>query len=120
MALEIDEPEILDGTRAWAKTQQLFRGQPDPLRVRRAVRCTWYDTMVDEHEGAFCVIQANSALEDLVGDFVRVVYKNKEIFLYCVGGTSDIPTPLAITRQAMLYTASLSAEFIDVTVQALR
>lgn len=120
MTLQRDEPEILDGSRSWAKTQELFNGHVDPTRQRHAVRCTWYDTTVDDNEGAFCVVQADSALEELVGEHVRVAYNDKEQFLYCVAGSADIPEPFAITRQAMLALAPLSHDYIEVTVQPLR
>lgn len=120
MTLEVDEPEILDGSRAWAKTQQLFEGRVDPTRKRHAVKCTWYDTTVNEHEGAFCMVQAGSDLEDLVGDLVRVAWRNTEIFVYCIGGSADLPYPLALSRRAMWHVADLAKDHIDVTVQALR
>lgn len=119
MTLEPDEPEILDGSRAWLETQDAFRGHVDPSRKRHSVRCTWYDTTVSEYEGAFCVVQQDSDLEELIGELVRVSQAGKEIFLYCVGATPDIPFPFAITRRAMLGFAPLSHDSIEVMAQAL-
>jgi hypothetical protein len=116
MTLPRDEPEILNGTRAWAEAQTYFQGIPDPTRTRYDVQCSWYGTSISEWEGSFCVIQAGSELEDLVGDIVQVFYRDRSCFLYCVGG-ADIPTPLALTRQAFLRIAALSNDEISVGVQ---
>lgn len=117
MTLRTDEPEIVDGSRAWVATQLLFKGQADPTRKRHTAHACWYDTTVDENEGAFCVIQAESELEELVGETVRVAYRNKVVYLFCVGGSSDLPVPLGLTRQAMMRLADLAKDHIDVTVQ---
>lgn len=116
--LETDEPEILDGTRAWSKTQQLFHGVIDPGRRRFATEATWYDTSLNEHVGAFCVVQAGGIMEELIGDFVRFSWRNKEQFLYCVGG-AEIPTEFAVSRLAWLHLTEMSIDRVQCGVQAL-
>lgn len=118
MALEIDEPEILDGSRAWPKTQLLFVAPVDPLSKRWETFCSWYDTSISEYEGAFCVIQSGSDMEALVGRHVQINYNEKDVYLYCVGG-AELPTPIAITRRAFMELDALSLDSIEVMVQAL-
>lgn len=120
MALEIDTPEILLGTRAHNESQRFFRGAPDPLRKRRRAVCDWYDTSVSAFEGDFCMITADSKFEDLVGELVVVKWHNKKQFLYCVGGFDfDEGVDIALARKPFMYFTYLSSGPIRVTIQAL-
>lgn len=118
MTLSVDEPEIQDGSRAWAKAQELFAGPPDSTRQRYDVDCSWYDTSVDDNLGAFCLIQAGHALEEVVGEVVQVKYRSRTIYVYCIGG-ADIDTPIALTRYAMLQLHDLAVDSIRVAVRPL-
>lgn len=108
------ETEILDGTRSWNDAQAIFAGVPDPARTRYRVDCGWYDTIVEEHDGSFCMIKDGSALEELVGDFVQVDYGVRSIWVYCIGGSLDLPADLALQRTAFIRLASLQLETITV------
>lgn len=112
------ELELLAGARAWPETQRLFLGAVDPTRPRHSVPCGWYGTQVDENEGAFCVVREGSPLEELVGDFVRVYWRGKVAFVYCVGG-SGLSTELALARTAFMALAPLNADPLRVTAQAV-
>jgi hypothetical protein len=114
--LPTDEPEILTATRSWDHSQAEFLGIPDPNRPAYGKLCAWYDTSVSEFEGACAMIQSGSALEDLVGDIVRVTYRDKEIFVYVIGGT-ELPTEIALTRMAWGRLENLSKDEIFVTVR---
>lgn len=116
MAL-LDEPEILEGTRAWDESQVAFTGAPDPAGHRYDVECTWYDVDIEDTEGAFCLIRIGSELEALVGEVVRVERQDRPaIFVYCLGG-EDLPVDLALTRQAFMRLDLLSKSIITVTAQ---
>lgn len=115
----LDEPEILDGMRAWNEAQAALNGTVAPERKRYDVDVGWYGTSVDEHEGAFCLIRSESNLEELVGDVVRIGYGTKEIFVYCIGGTADIDTDLAVARAAFMRLDVLSKDDVFCTAQAV-
>lgn len=114
--LPLDEPEILNGTRAWPETQAEFVGAPDPNRKRYAIESSWYDTTTNQHEGAFCMVQSGSEMEELIGDIVQVVYKNKQIYVYCVG-SADLSADFALARTAFFNIELLSSDDILVGVQ---
>lgn len=117
--LEIDEPLILDGSRAFPETQNAFSGPVDSTRARHLVACSWYDTSLSDYEGAFCLIQAGSELEELVGDIVSVKYRGKEIFVYCVGG-AELTTDFALFRRAFFALEDLAYDEINAVVQPVR
>jgi hypothetical protein len=116
--MELDEPEILDGMRGWIGSQRALAGVPDPTRARRVLDVGWYDTGLDDHEGAFCMARAGSALEELVGDVVQVQWRKRTGLLYCVGAAA-IPTDLALSRPAYLRFAALADETFRAVVQAV-
>lgn len=115
---ELDEPEILDGMRGLADAQAAFQGVPDPTSARYITDCGWYDTDVDEHEGFFCLVQADTDLEDLIGDVALIRTSAKSVLVYCVGATG-LPTQLALARTAFVQLAALSDETIPVQAQAV-
>lgn len=119
--LERDEIEILDGSRAWPEAQRIFRlmGSPDPrTRTTRMVETSWYDTSASDYEGAFCLIQSGSELEHLVGDLVRVMYRDREIIVYCVGG-AELDTDFALFRRAYFALTDLADPTIDCILQPI-
>lgn len=119
--LERDEIEILDGSRAWPEAQRIFHlmGSPDPrTRTARMVETSWYDTSASEYEGAFCMIQSGSELEHFVGDLIRVVYRDREIVVYCVGG-AELDTDFALFRRAYFALTDLADATIDCILQPI-
>lgn len=116
MPLPHDESEILDGARAWDESQVALQGAPDPNRTHFDVDASWYGVTESEWEGAFCLVQAGDDLEELIGDTVRVTYKQREIFVYCVGA-GDFPTRFALSRQAFFNLELLDKDEITVGVQ---
>ena len=113
----LDEPEILDGSRAWATTQELFAGVPDPLRAHFSVTCGWYEPPVGEFEGAFALIREGSPLEEFVGEVIQVDYESRSISVYVTGGSSDIDHDLALYRYAFLKLHPLSDPGITVNIR---
>jgi hypothetical protein len=118
MSLEL---EILHGTRAFPKTQELFEGTPISVFFSNPVQCTWYGSEVSPYRGAFCVVGEGEGLSDLVGEFVQLTYKQERtITLYCLAETPLIEVPLAISRRAWLEIERLSLDEIFVYTQILR
>lgn len=115
---ELDESEILDGMRGWTGSQRAFIGVADGAAPRRVLDVGWYDTGLDEHEGAFCLVRAGSALEDLVGEVVRFQRQRFVGHVYCVGGAA-LSTDVALSRPTFLRFAPLSDETFRGIVQAI-
>lgn len=119
--LERDEIEILNGSHAWNEAQTLFRTNvtPDPrTRMAQLVRTSWYDTSASEYEGAFCMVQSGGDLESLVGDLLRVSYREREVIVYCVGG-AELDTEFALFRRAYFALTDLAIEAIDCIIQPM-
>lgn len=117
MAPDLDEPEILDGMRGWTGAQRAFAGVVDPARPRYVLDVGWYDTGIDDNEGAFCMVRTGSPLEELVGDVVHVRRGTRSGLVYCVGAAS-IATDLALARPAFLRFGPLSDETFRAVAQA--
>lgn len=118
----VDEEEILDGSRAWAKTQELFSGYGDPTRFFFQVDCGWYEAPLGEgYEGAFAVVRTDSDLEQLVGEVVKVslggIYETA-VYVYVVG-SEDIDVDFACWRYARAQLADLSTDVVSVSVRPL-
>lgn len=117
---DLDEPLILDGLRGWLDSQAALRGVPDVTFRAAPTAAGWYDTSVDDHEGAFCLINNGSALEDLVGNVVQVDTDSDTIWVYCLGGAA-LDNDIALARTAFARLGMLSEDELDVVVRrALR
>lgn len=113
------EPEICDGQRAWAKTQELFAGSPVNTLASPAIECGWYSTAQSPYRGAFMMVQEGAGLDDYVGEFLRLTYKQRSISVYCVGTSALIDTPIAVTRRAFLALARLGLRELTVHPEIL-
>lgn len=115
--MDFDEPDILDGMRSWSGSQRAFESVGGPQSPVRVLDIGWYGTEVDEHEGAFCMVQADSVLEDLIGEVVDVRANGRRGLVYCVGASSGLPVEFSLSRPAFLRFDLLSAETVRATVQ---
>lgn len=113
---DLDEPRVLDALQGWIDAQVLLRGVPDVTTQPVQTTVGWYDTGVDDREGAFCLIDNGGALEDLVGDVVQVTVEDVTIWVYCLGGAA-LDQPIALARTAFSKVAMLSEESVDALVQ---
>lgn len=113
---DLDDSKVLVGMGGWEDAQTIFLGVGNPIQPYFLIECGWHDTSVDDNEGAFCMAQAGSALEDMVGSVVKVSYKNQAIFVYCVG-TAVLATPISLQRAAFLRLEQLSESVISVVAQ---
>lgn len=114
------EEEIQYGIRAFPKTQEIFTGEPATSFFANPQRATWYGTAVNPYYGAFCVVQEGEGLGDLVGEFLRITYKqDREISLYCVAETPDIEVPIGLQRRAWNQIERLSLDEILVYMQVI-
>jgi hypothetical protein len=109
------EPEVYNGRRGWPDTQTIT-GADDPLVRPKTLPITWYGTGVDENEGAFCMIAAGSDFEYLVGEYVRVTYGTRTAKVYCIGGSSELGSDIALARRAYLALAPLWDDEIQAVV----
>lgn len=115
------EPEIQDGTRGFGQTQILFDGAPISSFFTNPLRCGWYSTEISPYRGAFCLVKEGAGLENLVGEFLRFTYKGtRKINLYCLAETSNISTPISMTRRAWNEIERLSLGEIFVYTQVIR
>lgn len=116
--VDMTEPDILNGMRGLTGAQSAFAGVADPVKTRFITDCGWYGTDVDEHEGFFCLAQADSALEDLIGEVVQIRYGVRSVLVYCVGAT-ELPGELSLARTAYMQLAPLNVESIPVQAQGV-
>ena len=115
--MAVIEQEILDGRRAFPKTQQLFFG----VAVRRLpvrVAVGWYGTETHPEAGAFAVVREDGPYGDLVGEMLRLAVGTREVFVYCIGARG-VPTDIAVTRRAFLSLGRLSLESITAVVEVV-
>ena len=119
MSFTEDETEVMDGTRTWATTQELFRGVSPVGTPRYDLDVGWYDSNVEPNAGAFCLVQAGGQYEDLVGERVAVVYGDKTIYLYCLGST-NLDQDVALARAAFFRMADLAEDTIPVSLQVIQ
>ena len=104
---EAPESKLLDGARSWAASPAAFQTVPDPTRPARYVDAVWYDTVVDKHEGAFCLVRDGAGLDDLKGEIVQIEVGSRKALVYCVGASREIPTDVAVQRVAFFRLAPL-------------
>lgn len=114
----LNEPEVLQGTRAFYKTQELFAGTVDRSFQARQATVGWYDTLVDDNEGAFCLVNPFGEFADLVGDKLAFSYGRKTISVYCLG-SNDLAWPIALARTAYFHLAPLNLEEALMTIRKL-
>lgn len=114
------EEEILYAKRSFEKTQELFTGAPTTVFFSNPVACSWYGTEVDPTIGAFCVVKEGEGLGDLVGEFLRFLYKRRTITLYCLAETPLVSTPMAMTRFSWNHIERLSKDEIHVYTRIIR
>jgi hypothetical protein len=113
------EPEIFDGEKGFDDAQLAFAGTADPSRLIHAVACGWHHTSISQYEGAFCVVQTGSALEELVGDVVEVKHGTRTALVYCVGTSRALITPISLSRPAFIRIAQLYLSDVRVLAQAV-
>ena len=114
-----DAPEtpLLDGARAWAESQAAFQTVPNPTRTFYYEDAVWYDTIEDDNEGAFCLVRADSPLQELVGEVVWVRHGLRTALVYCVGTSAALPTNIALQRAAFFQLATLDRSTIALSVR---
>jgi hypothetical protein len=113
------ELEILDGERVFSKTQELFVGAPAETLYSAPVECGWYDEYTSPYRGAFMLVAEGGNYMNLVGEFVRVSYKQKSVNVYCVASEIELPTPIAIARRPYLSLSRLTVPSLEVYTQVL-
>lgn len=116
---EAVDTRLLDGARAWARSQALFAGVPDPTRPSFFVDAGWYDTVEDEHVGAFCLVRGGSQLEQFVDEVIWLKHGNDVAYLFCAGVSNRVEHDIVLQRSAFFQLAPLSRLQIAVRVRGL-
>lgn len=111
--VEIVEPEVSKGRRAFPVAQQLFAGAP--VAAERTIECGWYDTSVHPESGAFALVQVGAGLDDLIGEIVQVTNGARSAFVYVMQAAA-IPTPFGLARRAWFAIANPSEESVECQV----
>jgi hypothetical protein len=102
-----DEPEMLNGRRAFPKAQQLLAGVP-LRRLPGTVAVGWHDGATHAEQGAFAVVGTGAGLDDLIGEVVRVSAGAREVFVYVVAAR-PVPVALSLWRRAFFPSLGLLA-----------
>lgn len=113
------EPEVQDGLRSFAKTQELFTGVARAPGIINPIDCTWYGAAISPMRGAFCLVQEGAGLEDFVGEFLQVSYARRSVAVYCLGETPELPVPLGLTQRAFMGISILPVESIRVYTEVV-
>jgi hypothetical protein len=115
------EDEILYASRNFDKTQELFTGAPLTAFFPNPVSCSWYGAETNPHRGAFCMVQEGAGFGDLVGEFVRIQYKQRDpIVVYCIAESPEITAPIALARRAWNEIEALFRTEIRVYARVIR
>jgi hypothetical protein len=112
------DPEILIGRMSFPDAQATMDGvgeQFDPYFHTLG----WRETTIGAQLGSFCVVNEESPLADLVGDYLRFRYgRDRSVMAYCVA-SGTIPYEIAVTRRVFAAVESISVPSIDVIVEVL-
>jgi hypothetical protein len=113
-----DEPEIVEARRAFDDAQVLLDRVPESLWPS-LVDVSWYGTATHPERGAFAIVARNGPLADLVGDHLRVRYREKTVNVYVIASSLDVLTPLALTRRAYMALEVASVLSVSCAVEIL-
>lgn len=121
-------PDVEDAALArlpWTVAQDALASGPVTASRRSAV-AGWHGRSTDPETGAFCIVRSDGPLADLVGERVRVTYRDgtitRSVALYChdeqdFGEAAD--EDVSLTRRAMLALAPLAWDAVPVEVEVL-
>jgi hypothetical protein len=109
--------EIEASRRAFPKTQELFAGATE-RKLGSFIPVGWHGTETYEEGGAIAVVRVGGPYEDLVGDFVRVEHRTREVFVY-VAAARDVPADLSLSRRAFAALGGLYRSSIPATVEVI-
>lgn len=102
----------------WPSAQKALSGVVQSATAQ-TVGMEWHGTLLDPHEGAFAVVRAGGALEEMVGQRLRVTLGRRAIFVYVVDSADELEEDLSLARRAWLALANLSDESRTVRVEVV-
>lgn len=117
------EPEVQDGRRALAKTQELWVGVPERPHVPNPLDCGWYGTEVSLLRGSFAYVKEGEGLDDFVGEFVRCTNSQDtryKVTVYVLGQTPLLQQSIALARRPFMVIEHLSAESVPIYADLIR
>lgn len=101
---------------------QSVLGIPGPEAPRYRATVGWHGTYLDpESQGAsFAIVQTGGALADLLGERVKVTYRNRSVVAY-VHRTLDLDSgeEISLSRRAFQSLANLATDSLSARVEAL-
>lgn len=114
------EQEVIIARKGWLDAQIELGGVSRPFSGE-VYMAGWVDTRIAEERGAFAIVDQAGPLAGLVGDILRIVNRDRNGFVYCVGATdlSAQEYDIALTRSAWARIAPLAEEEIAVVVEVV-
>lgn len=87
----------------------------------------WHGASIDPETGAFCIVRSDGPLASLVGERLRVTYRQgtlaRQVVVFCHDlqdfGEQASDEDLSLTRRAMLALAPLALDSITVDVAVM-
>lgn len=114
-----NEPEILEARLAYSDAQRELAGIVEQRGVVR-YSCGWYGSNVSDDRGSFAFVHETGPLADLVGDRVKLRYRDRTANIYVVNSMRvDGEYDLLIHRTVFLRLELLAIERIDVLVEVM-
>lgn len=114
----LEPPEILEASLAFPDAQVALDGTVQST-ASAFQSCSWYGPNVNSFLGCYAIVNADSDIEDLVGDRLRLVHGAKSVNVYCFTTISDIDEDILISRRAYAALELLAKTPIDVIVKVL-
>lgn len=115
------ETELVIGRRSFASAQAAFSLFQGVQSIHTLVSLSWHGTNTDVNEGSFAVVQTGSALEELVGEIVRVKVDARSVYAYVVTA-ADISVDMTLARRPFMAVGLLaqSPGGLNATVEVLQ
>lgn len=114
--IDLPEPEVLIGRRAFAEAQALFDGERIAVVGRVAVG--WHDTAVQPETGSFAVVRVGGPHTGLLGEVIRVTRGDRSVLAYVLG-SAGVPTDISLARRAFFALGLLASESLDCSVEVV-
>ena len=102
----------------WAEAQSILAGSGGKTLAAHPAVCGWHGTDFDVNVGAFAVVNRDGPLSDLVGERLRVSYRDRAVYVYVVdaGPTAE---DLSLTRRAFMGLDAPWRDDLSVVVEVL-
>jgi hypothetical protein len=105
------------------EAQTKLGDEPPVAGIAHSMTCGWHGTRLDPRRGSFALVRREGEFalgddNDLIGERVRVTYRDRSVNVYVVGD-ADLDDDISLSRRAFAALGLLSTEFLDVDVEVL-